>query len=100
MTLYAMESGTVAHDVRRWCVENGSNEKFRIVLAGFDNEHTELEQHGWSVHEWFAGGFLRGGMGNTSKSGDKGQQKRERLWASPHCLAVKSGDEVKQGELF
>jgi hypothetical protein len=90
MALYAMESGTVAHDVRAWCVERGSNPKYRIVLAGFDNEHTELERHGWTAHEWFAGGFLRGGMGNVSKTGAKHQQKRERLWASPHCLLLES----------
>lgn len=91
-TLYAMESGTVANDVRAWCIDNGDNPKFRIVLAGFDTEHTELEQHGWSVHEWFAAGFLRGGMGNTGKNGKKNQQKRERLWASPHCLRLAGAD--------
>ena len=51
MTLYAMESGSVAHDVREWCVKNGANPLNRIVLAGFDTEHAELEAHGWTVHE-------------------------------------------------
>ena len=94
MTLYAMESGDVAHDVRAWCVRHGGDPKFRIVLAGYDNEHTELEQHGWTVHEWFTAGFLQGGMGNVrkDKSGGKGhQQKRERMWASPHCLPIDNG---------
>lgn len=101
MTLYAMESGTVAHDVREWCVKNGDNPKFRIVLAGFDNEHVELESHGWTVHEWFAAGHLRGGMGNTRKDKTKGghQQKRERLWASPHCLPI-GQPQAEQGRLF
>ena len=101
MTLYAMESSTVAHDVREWCVKNGDNPKFRIVLAGFDNEHTELESHGWTVHEWFSAGHLRGGMGNVRKDKIAGghQQKRERLWASPHCLP--SGKpQAEQGRLF
>lgn len=101
MTLYAMESGTVAHDVREWCVKNGANPKFRIVLAGFDNEHTELERHGWTVHEWFAAGHLRGGMGNVKKDKSTGghQQKRERLWASPHCLPI-GKPQAEQGRLF
>jgi DNA adenine methylase len=101
MTLYAMESGTVAHDVREWCVKNGGNPKFRIVLAGFDSEHTELESHGWSVHEWFAAGHLRGGMGNVKKDKSTGghQQKRERLWASPHCLPI-GKPQAEQGRLF
>jgi hypothetical protein len=92
MTLYAEESGTVAHDVRAWCVKHGGDKRFRIVLAGYDVEHAELEQHGWTVHEWFASGHLRGGMGNVRKKtidededGEKHQQHRERLWASPHC---------------
>ena len=93
-TLYAVESGTVAHDVRKWCLANGDEPKFRIVLAGYDTEHTELEKHGWTVHEWFAKGHLRGGMGNIRKRREADedddssghQQHRERLWASPHCL--------------
>lgn len=80
--------------MREWCIANGKHPNFRIVLAGFDNEHTELERHGWTVHEWFAAGHLQGGMGNVrkDKSGGKGhQQKRERLWASPHCLPIDDG---------
>jgi hypothetical protein len=77
--LYVHDSSSVMALVREWCIANGSNLKNRIVLAGFDTEHGELEQHGWTVHEWFGKGFLVGGMGD--------QQDRERLWASPHCLA-------------
>jgi site-specific DNA-adenine methylase len=102
MTLYAMESGTVAHDVREWCVKNGDNPKFRIVLAGFDSEHVELERHGWTVHEWFTAGHLRGGMGNVRKDKAKGghQQKRERLWASPHCLPINQPAKSETRSLF
>ena len=101
MTLYAMESGTVAHDVRAWCVKNGADPKFRIVLAGFDSEHVELGRHGWTVHEWFSAGHLRGGMGNVRKDKSEGghQQKRERLWASPHCLPI-GNPQAEQGRLF
>lgn len=83
MSLYAHESGTVAHDVRSWCAEHGSDQQYRIVLAGYDSEHSELEALGWRCIPWFKGGFLKGGMGNTGKGG---QQHRERLWLSPHCL--------------
>ena len=103
MTLYAMESGSVAHDVRAWCIANGAHKNFRIVLAGFDTEHAELEQHGWTVHEWFAAGHLQGGMGNVrkDKSGGRGnQQKRERLWASPHCLPIGEAAKPRTRSLF
>lgn len=87
--LYFTESLTIAHDVRKWCKKWGDNPKYRIVLTGYDIEHAELESYGWRVHEWFKPGLLRGGMGlikRTKSSAPGGQQHRERLWASPHCL--------------
>lgn len=81
--LYAVDSLSVAHDVRKWCLTNGSDPKLRIVLAGFDGEHgTALVDAGWRELEWFTGGWLSGGMGH--------QQHRERLWLSPHCLQPES----------
>ena len=62
--LYAVDSGTVANDVRAWCEANGDNPRYRIVLAGYDTEHAALEARGWRAVEWFRGGFLKGGMGN------------------------------------
>ena len=85
--LYAEDSLSVSHEVRAWCEEHGDHPKMRIVLAGFDGEHNALESKGWRAVEWYRKGFLRGGMGNTSKTG-KHQQKRERLWLSPACLSV------------
>lgn len=83
--IYAVESLTVAHDVRAWCLDHGNDPDLRIVLAGFDGEHgTDLVDAGWTEVEWFAAGFLTGGMGNTGTTGH--QQGRERLWLSPHCL--------------
>jgi site-specific DNA-adenine methylase len=77
--LYAYDNGAIAADVRAWALQAGTDPHNRIVVAGFDSEHGELLNAGWTVHEWFAyDGFLRGGMGE--------QQHRERLWASPHCL--------------
>jgi len=78
----------------------GDNPKYRIVLAGFDCEHVELESHGWKVYEWFRPGLLRGGMGNvkrTNSSAPGGQQHRERLWASPHCL-IPDGQQESNGQ--
>jgi len=102
---YAHEDFNVAHAVREWCVERGDDPAYRIVLAGYDVEHTYLESRGWRSVEWFRSGFLKGGMGNTSK--DKAvsthQQHRERLWLSPHCLLTaseKPPEEARQTSLF
>ena len=94
--LYAVDSLSVAHDVRRWCVDNGDNPKLRIVLAGFDGEHgTGLTDAGWREIEWFKAGFLTGGMGNTGKGVASHQQGRERLWLSPHCLVAVDATDVQ-----
>lgn len=85
--LYTEDSGTIANDVRAWCIANGNDPQLHIVLAGYNTEHEELEAIGWRCVEWFKSGFLKGGMGNTS---GKSQQKRERLWLSPHCLGVEA----------
>lgn len=85
--VYTHESN-VATDVRAWCLANGDDPEYRIVLAGFDTEHVELEDHGWRVVEWFKAGYLRGGMGNIGGSGNS-QMHRDRLWLSPHCLEAR-----------
>ena len=84
MGLYAHDSGTVAQDVRKWCVANGANPLYRVVLAGFEGEHNELEPLGWRKVEWYAKGHLQGGYANQGSEGTK--QHLERLWLSPHCL--------------
>ena len=89
--LYAHDSQSVAHDVRMWALKAGEQPKWRIVLAGFEGEHDDMERHGWRAVEWYRAGFLKGGMANTAKRGAgeqvETQQGRERLWLSPHCIA-------------
>lgn len=81
MSLYAYDSGTVATDVRAYCLERGGDNAYRICLAGYAGEgHEELEAAGWDVVEWQA----VGGYGNRSQKG-KANARRERLWFSPHC---------------
>ena len=84
MGLYAHDSGTVAQDVTKWCLNNGANPLYRVVLAGFEGEHNELEPLGWRKVEWYAKGHLQGGYANQGSEGTK--QHLERLWLSPHCL--------------
>jgi len=91
MGLYAYDEGAIAAKVRQWCLKAGADPKNRIVLAGFDVEHAELEQHGWRVYEWFRrDSLLAKGMGD--------QKHRERLWASPHCLHPDR--QPRQGDLL
>ena len=91
MRLYSEESGTVAEDVRKWCISRGANKKIKIALCGYDGEHDELLQHDWQVYSWTA----NGGYGNRSQSQNR---KKERIWFSPSCKRPEN--DLFQGNLF
>jgi hypothetical protein len=82
--IYTEESATVANDVRDWCIPRGERKTYRIVLAGYYDEHKILEEeHGWTVHKWSAhGGFANRGKG---KSQGEVNRHKEALFFSPHC---------------
>ena len=81
--LYAMESGTVAHDVREWAIAHGDDSRFRIALCGYDIEHEHLMPEGWQAMPWEA----HGGYANPGNVG-KDNALREVVWFSPHCRSV------------
>lgn len=72
------EHKTISADVRDWCIRTATSD-MRIVLCGFDNEHDELLDHGWTVEAGKAGGGA--GYNTDGQAG-----RRERLWISPGCL--------------
>jgi len=76
--VYGMDS--VSGDVAKWAIENGSNPLLRIVVAGYDGEHTFPSN--WECIHWKA----RGGMGSQGNGRGRDNAARERLWCSPHCL--------------
>lgn len=87
--VYATDSGTVAADVRRWCIENGSNELLRIALCGYEGEgHDVLLDHGWTAHAWKTAGGYGGGRGGA---GDENRHK-ERIYFSPACIDLSIPD--------
>jgi site-specific DNA-adenine methylase len=90
--LYAKDSLDVAQAVQEWCLERGMRQSYRIVLAGYYEEHERLLEHGWRVRRWRA----RGGYGNTSQNDKqdnpgKVNRKREALFMSPHCRKIDLG---------
>ena len=83
MQLYSTDSGTAAHDVRQWCLENGDNPLLRIALCGYSDEgHEALEAHGWHAHAWKA----NGGYGSQGKGRGRENKHRETIWFNRHCL--------------
>jgi DNA adenine methylase len=78
--LYASDSSDVAHDVRRWAIENGDNRELRIALCGYDGEHDMPDN--WECIAWKS----RGGYGSQGEGTGRENAGRERVWFSPHCL--------------
>ena len=84
--IYSVDSLIVAHDVREWCIANGDNPRYRIVLAGYEDEHAAHMPDGWRMVAWKA----NGGMSNRNKTRENVNKHKERLWFSPHCLGNES----------
>lgn len=83
--IYTEESANVADEVREWCRARGDRKTYRIVLAGYYEEHESLLDDGWTVHRWSAhGGFANRGKGKTR--GEVNRHK-EALFFSPHCYS-------------
>ena len=80
--VYAEEDFEVAHAVREWAIQNGDNHMLRIAVCGYEGEHDMPT--GWEVAYWKA----NGGYGSQRRGGSNENARRERIWFSPHCLAV------------
>jgi site-specific DNA-adenine methylase len=86
--LYNTDSMTVAHDVRAWALEHGSDRRLRIALCGYEGEHEMPES--WNVYEWEAvGGY--GLISEDEEATGRANKGRERMWFSPHCLVPVNG---------
>jgi hypothetical protein len=78
--LYSTDSGTVAHAVRAWAIEQGDNPLMRIALCGYDGEHDMPGS--WERVHWKA----KGGYGSQGQGPGRDNAGRERVWFSPHCI--------------
>lgn len=87
MSLYATDNGTVAHDVRKWCLANGDNKLLRIAYCSYDDEEKYFPPE-WEVFAW----KTQGGYGNQGDGVGRANKTRERIFFSPHCL--KAGEQL------
>ena len=83
MGLYAKDCGKVAHEVRRWAIENGDNPLLRIALCGYEGEGEPMPDS-WECVAWKPGGGYAS-QGRTETAG-KANRARERVWFSRACL--------------
>ena len=78
--LYSADDLTVAHSVREWAIEQGSDHRMRIALCGYEGEHQMPGN--WECIHWKA----LGGYGSQGDGRGLENSGRERIWFSPHCL--------------
>lgn len=78
------EHGDISQSVREWCIANGDNPRYRIVLAGYEGEHDMPDS--WSVYAWSANAAYQSSRGGSANAVNR---HKERLWLSPHCLTQK-----------
>lgn len=74
--LYAEDCLDVAGQVCKWAIENGDNPKLRIALCGYEGEHDMPDN--WTTYQWNGG--------NSYGNHKTGNNRRERIYFSPHCL--------------
>jgi DNA adenine methylase len=84
--VYHHDCTTIAQDIGAWSLIRGAKESYRIIIAGYDGEHPQLEAAGWTKQGWKA----QGGYGNQGDGQGKANRHREMLWFSPHCLTTES----------
>jgi hypothetical protein len=84
---YSIGGRGIGADVREWCLANGDRPELRIALCGYQGDHEELEDHGWSALKW----EVKSCYGKTANGAGKVNAARERIWFSPHCLSENQG---------
>ena len=95
--LYTVDDHSIAHAARDWALSKGDDPRFRIVLAGYEDEHEALMPRSWRRIAYSANkayGTSRAVGGGT---GNDANRHKERLWLSPHCLG---GESAAAGGLF
>ena len=85
--LYSVDDHTLAHEVREWCIDNGDNPRYRIVLAGYAAEHDDLMPDSWRRHRWSASAAYSTTASAARHDGNHANRSTEVLWFSPHCLS-------------
>jgi site-specific DNA-adenine methylase len=87
--LYRVDDHTISHAVRDWCLANADNPRYRIVLAGYAEEHDALLPDTWRRHRYSANAAYQTNAGGGVNAANR---HNECLWLSPHCLGGETAD--------
>ena len=91
--LYAVDDHHIANQVREWALANGDNPRYRIVLAGYSDEHDHLIPDAWRRIRWSSSASYQTAASatraaNGQADGNLSNRHSEVLWLSPHCQGV------------
>jgi len=95
--LYTVDDHSIAHAVREWALGKGDDPRFRIVLAGYEDEHESQMPASWRRIAYSASKAYGTTRAVGSGTGNDANRHKERLWLSPHCLG---GDRASTRGLF
>lgn len=79
------DSDVLAASAADWALTRGDRPSYRIVLAGYYEEHEQLLTSGWTAQRWSAPGGYSGTRRGDESLGSANRH-RETLFLSPHCL--------------
>ena len=83
--LYRVDDETISNKVRAWCLSMESDPRYRIVLAGYVDEHDHLMPQTWERVSYKATSAYSTTKAAQRQSGNHQNRKKEMLWLSPSC---------------
>lgn len=87
--LYAADDHDVACEAREWALAHGEDRRMRIILAGYDAEHSgAMREAGWTMHAYTASAAYQTEAQAGGGEGNQANRRQERLWFSPHCVGL------------
>jgi hypothetical protein len=92
--LYAVDDHSIANEVREWCLANGDNPRFRIVLAGYLPEHDHLIPDTWARVQWSSSAAYSTTASAARGDGNHDNRHLECLWLSPHCVTPETHEQL------
>jgi hypothetical protein len=84
--LYRVDDHTISESVRDWAIANGDNPRYRIVLAGYHQEHAATMPETWRCHRYSASKAYGTTAAVGQKKGNDANRHNEALWYSPSCI--------------
>ncbi len=78
--LYSCDDHTISIEVRDWAIANGDNPRYRIVLAGYAQEHQDAMPDSWRLYRYSASKAYGTSTAVGNGKGNDANRHNETLW--------------------